>query len=173
MNAILRQTNIRHHIVTQALLGSLFLALCSLISIPIRPVPITLQTFAIFVLALIQRPSVACASVLFYLVEATVGLPVLCGHSNPLWLFGPAGGYLVGFPLAAYITSSLKNRIHPFLAISIGSVVIYFFGFIWLSTFIGPYKALIYGVLIFIPVGLLKNGSAIVAAKWVSYVDRD
>jgi biotin transport system substrate-specific component len=148
-------------IIFQALFGSLFIALCALIKIPATPVPITGQTFALFMLALYQRPSTCFASVCLYLLEATCGLPVLCGHINPLWLLSPHGGYLIAFPFATYLISSLKLKLPSktglIFSIFMGQIVIYTLGFLWLWHFLGAKTAFIGGVLFFIPSAIFKN----------------
>src|SRR5436305_774791 len=87
-----------------SLVGCGLIILGSLAKIPFFPVPFTLQTLALFILALTQSPKQACGSALCYLLLATLGLPVFCGRSNPFWILGKCGGYLVAFPLAAYLT---------------------------------------------------------------------
>src|SRR5262245_59881739 len=78
-----------------SLLGCVFISICSLVKISFYPVPFTFQTFAIFVLALIQSPKQAFASCVCYLLCATIGLPVLCGKSNAFWFMHKCGGYIL------------------------------------------------------------------------------
>lgn len=139
------------------LLGCIFITLSSLVKLPFYPVPFTLQSWAIMMLGLIQTPKQAFASALCYLLCATAGLPVLCGNSNSLWIAGKCGGYLIAFPIAAYLIAKLKQKIHPILAILLGQVVIFAFGFIWLIPLFGCWVALMQGVVLFIPSDLLKN----------------
>ncbi len=174
-------TILNHRAITSNLIlaftGSLFIAFCALVRIPTVPIPTTLQTCAIAVLALSQTPKVAFLSLLFYLIEATLGLPVLSGATaNPLWFVGPAGGYLFAFPIAAYAISSLANQhssfLRKFLAALCGDAIILFFGFLQLSHFVGPSAALTGGVLCFIPAGIFKIFMAIgflkMRAHWLS-----
>lgn len=89
------------------ILGSLFLTLGSQIEVLIGIVPVTMQTLAIFLLALFQGGQKAFLSTCLYLGLATVGLPVLSGWSvNPLWMVGSCGGYLVAFTQRYYRTNS-------------------------------------------------------------------
>jgi len=149
-----------------ALVGSIFIAMCSVLPIPVKPIPFTLQTMAIFVIGLTQSPKVAFLSVIFYLTEATMGFPVLAKEIiNPLWFLGKTAGYLFAFPIAAYIISYLRSK-HPstickVFSLLLGQAIIYLFGFGHLSLFIGPSLALQYGVIIFIPTALFKIGLAI------------
>ena len=154
-----------------AFLGCGLITLCSLVKIPFYPVSFTLQTFAIFVLALTQSPKQAFGSAVCYLLLATIGFPVLCGSSNPLWMCGKCGGYLIAFPLAAYLIAKLRTKkTNPFFAILVGQAVIFFLGFIWLIPFFGVSTAWAKGVLLFIPSDLLKNlaaiGTALAWRKW-------
>lgn len=146
--------------IIKAFSGSVFVSLCSLISIPTSPVPITMQTLAVFIIGLTQSPRTAAASLLFYLIEGSLGLPVFCGKANPLWFIGPSAGYLIAFPIAAYLIARC-SRI-PVLALCIGQGVMMLLGFAFLSTFIGVKSAFTSGVLLFIPSALIK----IVIALW-------
>lgn len=155
------------------ILGCCLIALCSQVKIPTQPVPFTLQTLAISLLALTQSPRQAFASVLLYLACGSAGLPVFAGKANVLWILGKCGGYLVGFPLAAFLTSSIARTRSPYLAVVMGQFVIYTLGFVWLIAYCGPITALCKGVLIFIPSDFLKNLLAIALAryarKWSSH----
>lgn len=157
--------------------GCLLLILCSQVKVPFYPVPFTLQTVAIFTLGLTQSPGHAFGSVAAYLLAASCGLPVFGNHANPLWLMGKCGGYLVGFPIAAYVTAYLAQRTSILMALFCGHLPIYFFGFIWLSLFFGSTDAWVHGVVFFIPLDILKAamafGAAVVwkkgLARWRSY----
>jgi len=138
--------------------GAAFIALCALIKIPFYPIPFTLQTFAITFIALTQRPTQALGSTLAYLVAATAGLPVLNGgFANALWIFGPSSGYLVAFPIAAWLISYLKTRLHPLLAIFFGQILILASGFAGLASLIGLSLAWSKGVVLFLASDTLKN----------------
>jgi biotin transport system substrate-specific component len=118
-------------------------------------------------LALTQSPKQACSSALCYLFCATIGLPVLCGHANALWILGARGGYLVAFPIAAYLTSYIAHRWNAIYGIIVGLMVVYGLGFVWLSAFFEAKVAFMQGVVFFIPADLLKGLIAIgIAKKW-------
>lgn len=138
-------------------LGCGLMIICSFIKIPFFPVSFSLQTFAVFILALTQSPKQAAASVICYLLCATIGLPVFGGKANPFWLIGKCGGYLIGFPFAAYLTAKLVQTRSPFVAVLCGQIVIYLFGLIWLIPLFGITAALVKGVWIFIPSDMIKN----------------
>ena len=92
----------------QVVLGSFFMAFLSQLTVPLNPIPMTLQTLAVFLLAMGMGGKKAALSILLYLGEASMGLPVLAGwKSNPLWFFNPSAGYLVGFPFAAFVVGFL------------------------------------------------------------------
>jgi len=136
------------------LLGALFLGLIAQVAIPLpwTPVPISLQTFGIALLAITQGKSKAALSVIAYLLQATCGLPVLAGGlSDPLWMIGPRAGYLVGFLVAAYVAAWLleKNRERHWgwtlAAFSVGELTILSLGAFWLSFYVGAENAMTLG----------------------------
>lgn len=97
------------------LLGSLLVAACAHVSIPLlfTPVPVTLQTFAVLLLGLMLGPASAFAALALYLIEGAAGLPVFSPHGpgGLLQLLGPTGGYLLSYPFAAALTSLIARRI--------------------------------------------------------------
>lgn len=155
--------------IIYGLAGSVFIAFCSSITIPIQPIPFTLMTLALFIIALTQSPRAGFLAALFYLIEATVGLPVL-GRVDPLWFMGKTAGYLVAFPIATYLMSYLASKnpsiIHQIFSLVAGQIVIYLLGFAWLSTFIGIKLAFIHGVAIFIPSAIFKIAFALGFSKF-------
>lgn len=100
--------------ICYAILGSLLISLGARLNIPFIPVPFTLQTLALFILGLTQSPQLAISSTLCYFLGGTLGLPVFPNGGNPLWMAGPKAGYLMAFPLAAYLIAKLHEKIHPF-----------------------------------------------------------
>ena len=123
-------------------LGSLLVAVCAHVSIPLlfTPVPITLQPFAVLLLGLLLSPATAFAALALYLVEGAAGLPVFTPHGpgGMLQLFGPTGGYLLSYPFVAAFTSVLARRIgRSFAAYALsaaaGSVLILAMGASWLA----------------------------------------
>lgn len=136
--------------VVWVLFGAVLIMLCAWIKIPFYPVPFTLQTLAIYGLALAMPPRLACASASCYLLLA------MASHANPLWIMGKCGGYVISFPIAAYLISHLRQTRSRFLALSCGMGVIFGLGFLWLIPFCGWKAALIKGVLLFIPSEIFK-----------------
>jgi biotin transport system substrate-specific component len=151
--------------IAQVLLGCGLITLGSLVKIPLYPVSFTMQTLAIYILALTLTPKQAFASTLCYLLCATVGLPVLCGHANLLWILGKSSGYLVAFPFAAYCMAHLRQKQSAILSLLCGMALIFTLGFLGLIPFFGIKTALVKGVLIFIPSEILKALASIAATQ--------
>ncbi|MCP5509567.1 MAG: biotin transporter BioY [Chlamydiales bacterium] len=165
MAIVLRAANVMETAWFQALSGCVWIALCSLIWVEHSPVSFTMQSFGLMLVAFYQKPEVAFLSGLFYLIAASIGLPVLCGESIPLWFFSPSGGYLMGFPVAMYLISRFAS--HQMGAVILGHIAIYTLGFIWLAHFIGMKTAFVNGVLLFIPTGIAKGLLVITIVKAV------
>jgi|GEM_PF-2207565 len=146
-------------------LGGCLIVFASLIKIPLEPVAFTLQTLAIFILGLTQSPKQAFASVLCYLCFATCGLPVLSGSANSLWMLGKSGGYLISFPIAAYLIAWMRSKGFLLSALLCGQAVIFVFGWIGLVPFIGMWSGFVKGVLVFIPSVWCKIVAALVFVK--------
>jgi len=145
--------------------GSILLALSAKFAFPVpfSPVPITLQTLVVLYLGLTLGKERAFGSVMAYIGQGLMGLPVFAGgKAGFLALSGPTGGYILGFAFAAYIAGLAAEKgmdrkfVTSLIAMTIGSIVIYAFGAFWLSLFVGFNKALALGVLPFIPGDILK-----------------
>ena len=95
--------------------GSLLVALCAQVSLPLpfSPVPITGQTFAVLLLGAALGPLRAAAALVLYLAEGAAGLPVFApgGLPGAARFLGPTGGYLLAFPLAAFLVGWLVLRV--------------------------------------------------------------
>lgn len=75
-------------------------------------VPITLQTFAVMLAGCLLGPARGFAAVTLYLVLGAVGLPVFAEHSSGLGVFtGPSAGYLLSFPIAAFVAGWLVKYV--------------------------------------------------------------
>ena len=119
---------------------SLLNALAAQIAIPIGPVPITMQTFAVTLTGALLGSRLGAAALIAYLIEGAVGLPFFAAGTAGLGvLLGPTGGYLVSFPAAAYITGAFAEHgwdrrfLTAVAAMAIGSVVILLAGWAWLT----------------------------------------
>lgn len=161
------------------LLGSLFVAICAHLAVPLwfTPVPITLQTFAVLLIGLLVSPALAAATLALYLLEGMSGLPVFSptGPVTFLHLFGPTGGYLLSYPAAAALTAWLSRRVPAprfvacLAAAAIGSVLILLSGAAWLGilTHHSPGTVFTLAVAPFLPGDILKLAAAAgIAAGW-------
>jgi biotin transport system substrate-specific component len=160
----------RSTLLTDALLvcaGTAFVALCAQASIRLgfTPVPITLQTFAVLLVASAYGAVLGTASLLLYLLIGIVGVPVYAEQKHGWEVFsGATGGYIVGFVLAAALTGYLAERGWDrrfSSAVSVmltGNVVIYACGLIWLHHSLGVNwpDALEYGLYPFVPGDIVK-----------------
>ena len=145
------------------------------IVIPVSPVPISLTNFSIYLSVYILGPRLGLISYLIYMLIGLIGLPVFSGFSSgPGKLFGPTGGYLIGFIFMALICGILIDRSHHKFVIGmagmiLGTIVCYAFGTVWLAYQAGMTMgaALAAGVLPFIPGDLAKMVVAAVVAPQI------
>jgi len=101
------------HLGARLLLANLLLALSAKIAVPLpwTPVPLTLQTFGVMLVAVLFGARTSAVAAGLYLVEGAAGLPVFqpFGAPGPARLFGPTAGYLLAFPVAAFLTGRLME----------------------------------------------------------------
>ncbi len=157
------------------LAGALALAVSAKVQVPFYPVPMTLQSLVVLVLAAAYGLRLGAATVALYLVEGLLGAPVFAGAvAGPAYMAGPTGGYLAGFLAAAaligYLADRGWDRSWPGLlaAMTIGHAVIFALGFGWLATLIGPDKAFALGVAPFALATVVKTllAVALIGAAW-------
>ncbi len=157
--------------------GSLVIALGAQAAIPIGPVPITMQTFAVLFVGALLGSRRGALSVFAYLTEGVMGFPFFAGGaSGASYLAGPTGGYLIGFVFAAFVTGVLTERgwdrhvATTVAAMLLGSIVFYVFALARLAILPGWdfEKVLRFGLYPFIPGDLAKIALAAVAlpAGW-------
>jgi biotin transport system substrate-specific component len=155
-------------------LGVVILTLASRVQVPFWPVPMTLQTLAVLMIATTAGMRLGAATVLAWLGLGALGAPVFATGAGIAYMAGPTGGYLAGFLLSAVIVGYLADKGHgrTFLSalamLLAGEVAIYALGLGWLSALIGTQKAVSAGLLPFIPAEVLKLalGTAILTAAW-------
>jgi len=153
------------------LTGVAFFALCTgwagaaRIYLPFTPVPITLQTFSVLLAGGLMGRRLGVASMLVYLVLGCVGMPFFSGmRSGAAVVFGPTGGYLVGFLVAAWIAGRVTHVRRPSwkrlaAGFAAGSAAIYVCGVVGLVLAVpgmGPGAAVMKGVVAFLPGDVLK-----------------
>lgn len=147
------------------LIGGLFLALSSRIEVPMVPVPITMQTFAVMLVGALYGWRLGATTVLTWLGAAAMGLPLLASGKFGLAPFaGPTAGYLFAFPLAAALTGWLAergwngNRMGlAGLAMLAGNLLCLLLGAAWLAQLVGTEAAITAGVTPFLLGAVLKS----------------
>jgi biotin transport system substrate-specific component len=132
--------------VVLAIAGSLLVAAAAQVTVPMWPVPMTLQTLAVLGVGAAYGARLGAATLLLYAIEGAIGLPFFAGGKSgvadaKLDYFLPASsmGYVVGFILAAFIVGKLfesgwaNTFLKSVLATIVGAVVLYVPGLIWLA----------------------------------------
>ncbi|MEB2845750.1 biotin transporter BioY [Rhizobiales bacterium RZME27] len=150
------------------LLGTGILAASSYISVPMIPVPITMQTFAVTMIGALYGWRLGGATVVAWLVEAAVGMPVLAGGASGLLPFiGPTSGYLFSFPIIAALAGLLAEKgwnghrpVLAFVSMMLANLMCLAIGGAVLGVMIGAEKALLLGVLPFLIGAILKSALA-------------
>jgi biotin transport system substrate-specific component len=147
MDALWAKDGMRMRPLLLAFAGSLLLIVSAKFQVPFYPVPMTLQPLVVLLLGVVLGSRLGAATVLLYLAQGAAGLPVFAGTPEKgvglAYMVGPTGGYLLGFALAAYVTGWLaergfdRTRLGTALAMSLGMVVIYSLGLLWLGVFVG------------------------------------
>ena len=151
-------------IVYASLFGALTAA-GAFIVIPLPPVPITAQTFFLNVAAVLVGGQLGALSQFIYVMLGVVGIPVFSGGKAGIGvIFGPTGGYLLGFIIAAFVIGKIAGAkkgagiFWYIFAMLLGMVIIYFLGIIQLALVakMSFKKALAVGVLPFISGDIIK-----------------
>jgi biotin transport system substrate-specific component len=125
------------------LAGTALMAISAKINVPMWPVPMTMQTFAVLVIAMAYGWKLGGATLLTYLAQGALGLPVFAGPSAGfVYFMGPTTGYLVGFLVAAVAVGWLAEQgwdrsvVRTFAANTIGTAIIFVLGVCWLAGFL-------------------------------------
>lgn len=159
-----------------ALTALIAAALCILgpisIPIPVSPVPISLATFVICLSAYVLGMKAGAASVVIYLLLGLAGLPVFTGfQGGPGKMFGPTGGYLIGYIFLALIGGLFADKTEKWylqlVGFLIGTAVLYTFGTVWLAVqaSLDLRAALFAGVIPYIPLDLVKIAAALLTGS--------
>ena len=164
----IKQTKILKFIFL-ALIGTIILAISSKIKIPFYPVPMTMQTLVVLSIGVILGWKLGLATIILYLFEGLIGLPVFAGTPEKgigvAYFTGPTMGYLLGFIPAVFFAGFIKLNvkynlfykiIYNFIFLTISVSFIYIFGLIWLFNFVPLDKLWILGALPFLPAELFK-----------------
>jgi biotin transport system substrate-specific component len=156
---------------------SLLTALSAQVVIPMWPIPITGQTFAVVLTGALLGSRLGAIAMITYVIEGAVGLPFFAGGQGGVaHLLGPSGGYLIAFPAAAFITGAFAEHgwdrkfLTAAAAMSIGSLVIMLSGWMWFSLVMktSPALTLFATVIRFIPGDLIKIAlaAAVLPSGW-------
>ncbi|MGP1252877.1 MAG: biotin transporter BioY [Kiloniellales bacterium] len=158
-----------------ALLGAAILTVSAKVQLPMYPVPMTLQTYVVMVIAMAYGWQLGAATVGLYLLQGAVGLPVFAAGGGFAYFMGPTGGYLIGFLVATLAMGWLAERgwdrrlwlVVP--AVALGTVIIFALGVTWLSVPLGSFeRAVEAGLLPFLPGAAVKLvlAAATVPVAW-------
>jgi biotin transport system substrate-specific component len=141
--------------------------------VPFTPVPFTLQPVVVLVGAAALGARLAASAQLLYLLLGVAGAPVFAFAPDLpqglLRLLGPSGGYLMAYPLAAFVTGALAQRgldrrfLTSLVAMAAGLCLVFAGGVLWLAKDLGLSSALAVGFAPFVIVDAIK----IVAAATV------
>ncbi|MCC5963239.1 MAG: biotin transporter BioY [Rhodobacteraceae bacterium] len=162
------------------LFGSVLVGLSAQISVPMYPVPMTLQTLMISLIGLTYGARLAGVTLLAYLAQGAAGLPVFAGGgAGILYLAGPTGGFLLGFAAMAFLTGWLVERGlsrgfgRLFLAAFIPALLLFVPGVLWLwmITPLDLNAAIMGGAVPFQLGGIVKSAVAalIVTGAWATW----
>jgi biotin transport system substrate-specific component len=165
MNPTSTPQDARRDLLRAALLvlaGTIFIALSARIQVPMWPVPMTMQTFAVLLVGITFGARLAGITLLTYIAQGALGLPVFASGVGMAALMGPTAGYILGFGVAAVATGYLADRggatgyLRSFATALLGGAIIYALGAVWLAQFIGVERAITLGVVPFVPGDVVK-----------------
>lgn len=161
-----------------AVVGTLVLTVSAKTKVVLGPVDISLQTLAVLLIASAFGLRLGVATLLLYMAEGAMGLPVFQGTPEKglgiVYMLGSTGGYLAGFVIMAAIVGWAadrgwdRNPIKLFGAMLAAEAVMMAIGFAWLALLIGPEKSWQFGVAPFVVGDLIKVALAasLVPAVW-------
>lgn len=161
--------------VALVVFGSVLIALLAQVRVmlPFSPVPFTGQTLGVLLVAAVLGWKRGVGSLVLYLGEGMLGLPVFAGGAAGLaYLGGPTGGYLFGFVIAAGLVGWLAERgwdrhwSRVALMFVLGMLVVYACGTSYLALFLGLRQAVTMGILPFLLTDVLKAGLAAIVLPW-------
>lgn len=147
--------------------ASVVLAISAQIAVPLpfSPVPFTMQTLAVLLIGATLGSRRGAAAAALYLAEGATGLPVFAGAAaGPFILFGTTAGYLLAFPLAAWIAGLVSEKgwgqsiVRTVAGMALALAVIHLGGWSWLVAALGlsPAQAFAAGTAPFLVADALK-----------------
>jgi biotin transport system substrate-specific component len=149
---------------TLIFIGTGLLALSAHIQVPFWPVKLSLQTLVVLAIGIVYRSRLGGATILAYLVEGALGLPVFQSGAGIAYMMGPTGGFLLGFVIAAVVVGycterGMLNRFPTAIgALLLAEAAIYILGVAWLAVLFGPTKSIAFGLTPFLTGEVLKIG---------------
>ncbi|HUN94005.1 MAG TPA: biotin transporter BioY [Burkholderiaceae bacterium] len=164
--------------VILAAAGVVLLTLSAHLQVPLWPVPMTMQTYVVLVIAMAYGRRLGMATMLAYLFAGAAGLPVFAGTPEKglgvAYMAGPTGGYLVGFAVATWLVAKLAERgwdrrfVPCLAAMTAGHLLILGCGVAWLAVLIGGQRAIAVGFTPFVVATVLKTllAAATLPAAW-------
>jgi biotin transport system substrate-specific component len=147
--------------------GSLLLALSAKVQVPFWPVPMTMQTFVVLGIGAAYGARLAGITIVTYLAQGALGLPVFSAGGGIALLAGPTGGYLLGFLAAAIVIGALadrgfcRTRLSTLVAFLAGTAIIFAMGVVWLTILFGLSTAVTAGILPFLTSEAVKIALAV------------
>jgi len=163
-----------------AFAGAALLTLSAKVKVPFYPVPMTMQTMVVLMIAMAGGLRLGAATVGLYLMQGALGFPVFADTPESgiglAYMMGPTGGYLVGFLAAAAFAGWCGDKgfgrsiLGSLAVMSLGHVVIFAFGYAYLASLIGALAAFKAGVAPFAMATVLKIalGAAMMPVLWLS-----
>jgi biotin transport system substrate-specific component len=173
VNLIPLQNQAPARTLTALIFGNLLLTLSSYIEVPMIPVPVTMQTFAVTLLGALYGWRLGGMMIIVWLIEGALGLPVLSGGAGGLHHFvGPTSGYLFSFPIVGILMGWLAGQgwngsrvLLAFTGMVISNGCCLLLGAAWLASIIGYQQALVLGLTPFLAGGIAKSALGAIALK--------
>jgi biotin transport system substrate-specific component len=155
--------------------ASLFVALCARVTVPLpfTPVPLTLQNFGVLAVGLLLGSRRGFAALALYVAEGAFGLPVFSMGAGIAYLLGPTGGFLIAYPLVAFVAGyiyehSSRRFVWGAFSAMVAEVVLFASGLSWLVVLTHSVSTAIrFGLYWFVFAEVIKVLMAAgVAARW-------
>lgn len=155
--------------------ASLFVALCARVTVPLpfTPVPLTLQNFGVLAVGLLLGSRRGFAALALYLAEGAFGLPVFSMGAGIAYLLGPTGGFLIAYPLVAFVAGyiyehSSRRFVWAAFSAMVAEVLLFASGLSWLAVLTHSVSTAIrFGLYWFVFAEVIKVLMAAgVAARW-------